>query len=120
MMWLCAPDRVGRAAFDSSELTKLTRVGFILSGDSWGTMDTHGMGPERMIVAASEVSFKGYIFSEWTLLTTPDISDIRSDRGAAGRDQLWFLGCRGIEQCRGQGDSGSFTAGGSQPWTGFT
>ena len=72
-----APYQVERVAFDSSELTKFTSVGFLLSGDSWGTMDTHGMGPERMIVAPREVSFKGYIFPERTVLTTPYMSDIR-------------------------------------------
>ena len=73
---MCALDRVERAAFDSSELTKFTSVGFLLSGDSWETMDTHGMGPERMIVAPRKISFKGYIFSEGTVLITPDMSDI--------------------------------------------
>ena len=39
VMLFSAPDRVGRAACNSSELSKLTSVGFLLSGDSWGTMD---------------------------------------------------------------------------------
>ena len=76
MLLLCAPGRVERVAFDSSELTKFTSVGFLLSGDSWGTMDTHGMGPERMIVTPRDAYFEGHIFPERTILTTPDMSDI--------------------------------------------
>ena len=76
MLLLCAPDRVERVAFDSSELTKFTSDGFLLSGDSWGTMDTHGMGPERMIVTPCDAFFEGHIFPEQTVLTTLDMSDI--------------------------------------------
>ena len=76
MLQLRALDWVEKAAFDSSELTKFTNGGFLLSGDSWGTMDIHRMGPERMIVAPHDVSFKGHIFSERTVLTTPDMFDI--------------------------------------------
>ena len=45
-------------------------------GEPW----THGMSPERKIVATLEVFFKGHIFPERTMLTTPDLADIGSDR----------------------------------------
>ena len=45
-------------------------------GDPW----THGMSPERKIVATVEIFFKGHIFPEVTVLTTPDLADIGSDR----------------------------------------
>ena len=38
------------------------------------------MSPKRKIVATLEVFFKGHIFPEVTVLTTPDLADIGSDR----------------------------------------
>ena len=38
------------------------------------------MSPERKIVTTFEVFFKGHIFPKVTVLTTPDLADIGSDR----------------------------------------
>ena len=54
-------------------------LGFFSVG-SPGDPGTHGMSPERKIVATVEIFFRGHIFPGVTVLTTLDLADIRSDR----------------------------------------
>ena len=84
-------------------------------GDPW----THGMSPERKIVATFEIFFKGHIFPEVTVLTTPDLADIGSDREQREETNNSLCAAEELNKVEVK-RLRLLSAWGSQPWTGFT
>ena len=74
MLLYRALNRLDEAGWQAHKLTKYVESGFLLDRESWDTMDTYGMGPQKKIFPPRDVSYLGPIFPEQTILQYPDLS----------------------------------------------